>query len=61
MKLLSSNKQKLLIIAGLLILAIGQIITYYIDLQNSITGIISGLGIGLLLGALFQKKQKSAI
>jgi len=57
MKLLQSNKQKLLVIAGLLIIATAQIITHYIDLQDSVTGIISGLGIGLLLGALFQKKQ----
>lgn len=61
MKLLRSNKQKLLVIAGLLIIAVAQIITHYIDSQDSITGIISGLGIGLLIGALFQKKHKSTI
>ena len=53
MKSLRSNKKKLLVIAGLLIIAVAQIITHYIDSQDSITGTISGLGIGLLIGALF--------
>jgi len=43
-------------ITGLLIITTAQIITHYIDLQDSITGMLFGLGIGLLIGALFIKK-----
>ncbi|PVW15849.1 hypothetical protein [Marixanthomonas spongiae] len=61
MKLKKSIKQKLLLIAGMLTITLAQLMTHYIDLQDGIIGILSGLGIGLLLGSFFQKKQKPTI
>ncbi|RFN58048.1 hypothetical protein [Marixanthomonas ophiurae] len=58
MKALGSNKGKQLLIVGLLTIVASQVIMHYSDLQDSIKGVFFGIGIGLLVVVLYQRRIK---
>jgi len=49
------QKRLILIIAAMLVIACGQVINHYFPQTDFITGLFYGLGIGMLLAALFRK------
>ena len=55
------KKSKVLLAFGVLICSLSQIASRYLTLTDSVKGLLMGLGIGLLIVALFQIKKTSKI
>ncbi|NHN25135.1 hypothetical protein FIA58_005525 [Flavobacterium jejuense] len=55
------KKSKLLLAFGILTCSISQIISRYLNTDDSIKGLIMGFGIGLLIIGILQLKRTSKI
>ncbi len=58
---MSINRKKLIVIvAGILIMAISQILAQYFNFSDIIKGLTNGFGIGILFTAFLIKEKQSA-
>ena len=60
MKKMKNRKSILLIVAGILLVASTQILNHYVHLSDFLSGGLIGLGLGLLIIALFSRRTKIA-
>jgi len=54
------RKKIIVIVAGILIMAISQILAQYFNFSDIVKGLINGLGIGVLFTAFLIKEKQSA-
>ncbi|PZW40654.1 hypothetical protein LX95_01722 [Mesonia algae] len=54
------RKKIFVIVAGILIMAISQILAQYFNFSDIVKGLINGLGIGVLFTAFLIKEKQSA-
>lgn len=55
-----SRIQTLLLVIGLLMNSVTQIIMHYYNLPDVVSGLLLGVGIGVILSALLWKKRKDS-
>lgn len=54
---MKTNQGTILITAGLLVMSTSLIVTHYVPLPDFISGIMFGVGIGLMLLSFFKTKK----
>lgn len=59
MNRITKRKSLILISVGLLVISFTQVLTHYIELPDLTKGLFTGIGMGMLVIALFPKTPKS--
>lgn len=54
------NKKIIVIVAGILIMAISQILAHYFNFSDIVKGLTNGFGMGVLFTAFLIKEKQSA-